>query len=93
MNDLNYYVEKIRKETVIKDDTTLSLALGMKAGSFSQYKTGRAVPSDLIMLRLAEMAKIPFEQALIDVSIWRNKKNPGIQKIWADIGKKLTLKV
>lgn len=90
MNDLNFYVDKIKKETVIKTDSTLAVALGLQAGSFSQFKTGRAIPSDLVMLRLAELAKIPYEKALIDVSIWRNKKDPKIQKIWIEIGEKLT---
>ena len=39
------------------------------------------------MIKLAELAGMPKEEALIDLNLWRSKDKPEVQKIWQRLSK------
>ena len=50
-------------------------------------RSGKNIPSEATMIRLAELAGMPKEEALIDLNLWRSKGNPEINKIWQRVAK------
>lgn len=89
MNNFKTYADKAKKNTIITTDTTLALCIGIRPGSFSQLMRGKTLPTDSTILKLAALAGIPPEVALIDVSIWRNKNNPEALRFWENIRAKI----
>lgn len=87
--EMRSYVEKAQKNTDLNSLSKLSSALGLSQAALSGFLIGRAIPADKTMLKLANLAGIPAEQALIDVSLWRNKDNPEVLAVWLKLQKKL----
>lgn len=46
------------------------------------YKLGQRCPTDTTIIKLAQLANIPVEQALIDLNMWRNSDNPEVLKVY-----------
>lgn len=71
MRTIDDYMDTARKNHGFRSDRELSRALGFRGQAASNWRTKRAWPSDDVMVRLAEMAEIPPEEALLDLCVWR----------------------
>ncbi len=92
MSNFDYYLESAKKSLKISSNNQIARLAGISGASLSAFVTGKALPADETILKIANLAKIPPEKALIDVSIWRNKKNTQALKAWENLSKKLSLK-
>lgn len=70
---IEFYIEKAKEHSGISSDRQLGPVLGMSTAAISQFKTGRALPSDDSMVRLAELAGVDPYIALIDLNSWRSE--------------------
>ena len=87
MRTLREYADLAKQRRGFSSDRSLSLALGPTADIISQYLRGRAWPSEEAMLRLAELAEIPGEEALLDLAQWR--ATASTRPTWQAIAAKL----
>jgi len=65
----------------------LGRELNISSAAMSQLNTGKTIPSEATMIKLAELAGLPKEEALIDLNLWRSKDKPEVQKIWQRLSK------
>ncbi len=73
---LSDYIYKAMNEQETSSERELSKMLG-KAGNFvNSLLSGRSRPSDEVMVKIAELAKVDSQKALIDLNIWRNVGTP-----------------
>lgn len=73
MNFLNY-VEKAKEKNNYKYLSQVSEGLSMTKGAFSFLYNGKGLPTEETVVKLADLAGIDAEEALLDLSIWRAKK-------------------
>lgn len=69
--DLLSYMDRARAVARIPSDRQLAVALGINPNSLRQYRLGLAAPSPRVMLRLADLAGVPPELALLDRAAWQ----------------------
>ena len=70
---IDWYIDLAMIRTGVQSERALGEKAGLAANSLSNYRTGRAFPSDQIMERLAELACADADFALVDLNIWRAK--------------------
>ena len=87
MKTFNEYAEKAIVRYGLTGYNNLARELGMTKSSISMLRSGKNIPSEATMIRLAELAGMPKEEALIDLNLWRSKSNPEINKIWQRVAK------
>lgn len=75
MRTIDQYLDAARSAGELPSDRQLSMAVGVNPGAVNEYRTKRAWPDDATMLKIAELAKLPTDQALIDLNIWRSKNS------------------
>ena len=71
MKNINDYIDLARKKHSLKSDRRLSAALGLSEVAVQRWRAGVSIPSDDTMVKLADMAGISKEQALLELSYWR----------------------
>ncbi len=81
------YASSAIKRFGLRGNNALARELGLDKSSISQFKSGKALPSETTMIKLAELAGLPKEEALIDLNLWRSKDKPELQKIWQHLSK------
>ena len=81
MRTIKDYISEAQKKQGIPSNNKLAAAIGITNGGLSNLYKGKAIPTDETILKLAELAGIPEEEALIDVSIWR-AADPKTKSIW-----------
>lgn len=81
------YTEKAVTRYGLRGQNAVARELGITTASMSQFNTGKAVPSEETMIKLAELAGLPKEEALIDLNLWRSKNDPKRHEIWQRISK------
>ena len=69
--DLPTYLDRARERAGFTSDRQLAVAVGVAQNTLRQYRIGLAAPSPERMLRLAELAEVPAERALVDAFSWR----------------------
>lgn len=84
---IDWYLEKAKDVSGITSNRKLGADLGISEGAMSHFKTGRALPSDATMIRLADLAKVDPYIALLDLNTWRTEGDA--KKAYADILRKL----
>lgn len=67
--------------------------LSITTASMSNFNTGKAFPSEKTMMRLAELAGVEKEKALIDLSTWRAKNDAARFEVWQRISKMIGLQI
>lgn len=67
--------------------SNLARELNLNKATLSYFRNGKALPSEQTMIKLAELAGLPKEEALIDLNLWRSKNNPELNKIWQRLAK------
>ena len=87
MKNFNDYAEKAITRYGLAGLNSLGRELNISSAAISQFNTGKALPSDDTMIKLAELAGLPKEEALIDLNLWRSKDKPEVQKIWQRLSK------
>lgn len=87
--DISTYLETARQKSGLDSNNKLAKCLGISKAAVSAIATGKALPAEDTILKLAKIAKIEPETALIDLAIIRNKKNADIAKHWQNIRAKL----
>lgn len=87
--DLNVYLEKAKAAIKVDSYNKLAQNVGITHAAVSNFLTGKAYPADNTILKLAALAGISPEVALVDVSIWRNKNNPEALRFWENIRAKI----
>lgn len=75
MKTLNDYVEAAKTRTGFKSERKMCEALNLSSNTFNGYRKGK-LPSDETMVKLAKMAHIDPETALLDLNIWRSAGTP-----------------
>lgn len=73
MRDLDWYIQTARANKGFKSDSKLALALNLT--NISIWRTGKSLPSEESMLKLARWAGVPDEIALCDLHVWINEQN------------------
>ncbi len=69
------YLEAAKRRLGATSDRELCRALNVGISTISQWRTRRQWPTDRYMLRLAELAAIDPERALVELNIWRSESN------------------
>ena len=87
MRQLNFYTQKAINRYNLNGQNALAREIGIAGATLSQFLNGKALPSEETMIKLAELAGLPKEEALIDLNLWRSKDKPELQKIWQHLSK------
>lgn len=69
--DIEFYICKAMENGGISSGRKLGLELGLSEASITQFRTGRAFPSDTVMIKLATLAGIDPDVGLLDLNLWR----------------------
>lgn len=86
---LDQLLDGARDARGLKSDAALGRALGITQQTVNNYRTGRAWPSDDVMIKLADMAGVDQNAALLDLNIWRSK-SPEVASAYIAMRDKLT---
>ena len=81
------YAEKAISRYGLTGYNNLAREINITKASMSRLRSGQANPSDSTMIKLAELAGMPKEEALIDLNLWRSKDKPELQKVWQRLSK------
>ena len=87
MRDCAFYIEKALENSNLKNRAELCRILNIKQPSLFTLESGKTNPSEQTLLKLADLAGLPKEEAIIDLGLWRAKNNPELKKIWTRISK------
>lgn len=81
MRTFQDYVFEARRKQEIYSNEKLAKAIGIAGPSLSVMFNNKTLPAEETILKLAELAGIPPEEALIDLQIWK-AKSPEAKSIW-----------
>ena len=76
------YIELAKQTANCKSNRQLAKLLGISNVALAYIENGTNTPTDTTILRLAQLADIAPEQALIDLNMWRNSGNPEALKVY-----------
>lgn len=82
-----WYIDEAKKRSGIQSDRKFSAFIGQSPNWVSQIKTGRALPSDDAMMKMAPLAGVQPWQALLDLCVWRT--NGQTRAVYEDLQKKI----
>ena len=71
MLSLDDYIELALKEAEITSDVKLCHALDLSKSQVSYWRSRKTLPSDETMAKLAKLAKMDVELALLNLGWWR----------------------
>lgn len=87
MKTFDEYTVRAINRYGLAGNNALARELGVNKSSISQMSAGKIYPAESTMIKLAELAGLPKEEALIDLNMWRSKDKPELQKVWQRISK------
>ena len=87
------YTDKAITRFGLRGQNAVAREIGITTASMSNLMSGKILPSDETMLKLAELAGMPKEEALIDLNLWRSKNNPELNKVWQRLSKMIGIAV
>lgn len=87
MQNFEEYAEKAMKRCNINSYNQLAKMLEIKQPSVVIFKSGKKLPSARTMVKLAKLAGVPEEKALMDLAAWANADKPEIADIYLRISK------
>lgn len=88
MRTFQDYVFEARKKKGIYSNNKIAKEIGIAGPSLSVMMNNKTLPSEETLLKIAELADISPEEALLDLSIWR-AKSPEAKSTWENIKKLL----
>lgn len=72
MRNVHDYLEAARDKNRLNSDSKLADMLDVSVSAVSAFRKGKAWPADETIKRLAELAGIPVEEALLELNAWRS---------------------
>lgn len=90
MQNVIEYIDAAREQQHLKSDRALARSLGITATALFRIRAGHGLPSDKTMMRLAALAGVSAEQALMDLNAWRSKGTDA-EAIYQRIGRAVSL--
>lgn len=87
MKSFTDYAERAIVRYNLTGYNNLAREIGITKASMSALRAGKTIPADSTMIKLAELAGMPKEEALIDLNLWRSKDKPELQKVWQRLSK------
>jgi len=82
---------KLAQEKQSLTQNGIAKKIGITSASMSNFMTQKALPSEETILKVAALAGISPERALIDLNLWRAAKSPERLKVWKKISGLLVL--
>lgn len=80
--NIDLYINRALELNNINSERKLARCLDISNSALTLYKLGQRCPTDTTVIKLAQLANIPVEQALIDLNMWRNSDNPEVLKVY-----------
>lgn len=90
--ELADYLDTAKARGNFASDTKLSIAMGSSPAWAHMVRTGKMLPSDEAMLRLADLAGVSPDIALLDLSRAR-AVDPRVRSTWANILQRIAVAV
>lgn len=90
MKTFNDYMLLAISRHGLRGQNALAREIGIKSSAMSHLNTGKALPAESTMIKLAELAGLPKEEALIDLNLWRSAKDPALQTVWLRLAKMIS---
>lgn len=87
MKNFQEYAKTAINRLGLRGNNALARELGIKPAPMSRLIAGKSLPAESTIIKLAELAGLPKENALIDLNLWRSEKNPEIKTIWIRLSK------
>lgn len=78
------YVFEARKKQNIYSNNKLAKEIGIAGASLSVMMNNKTLPAEETLIKIADLAGIPREEALLDLSIW-SAKSDDAKKTWEKI--------
>lgn len=79
------YIYKAIKKQKLTSQNELARLLNISTAHMARLKTNKNLPTEETVLKVAALAGIAPEKALIDLNIWRSKDNPERLLAWTKI--------
>ena len=71
MMTVDDYLDEALKVQGWRYDSDIDRALGSKGNSISHWRTKRTWPSEANIVKIAQLANLDVDQALLDLQIWK----------------------
>lgn len=84
MRDFKNYVERAKKNQDLTSDAKLAQRINITGASLSNMINKKISPSEETLIKIADLAGISREEALLDLSIWR-AKSEDVKNTWEKI--------
>lgn len=68
---LSEYLDRARANHGLRSDRELGRLLGFQGAAISQWRSKRSWPTEENMVRLADLAGVERQQAIIELAMWR----------------------
>lgn len=81
------YVEKAKINQFVKSNNEIAQMLNINNSCITQFCKEKTFPSQETVLKLAALAGVKPEQALIDFNLWKTKDKPNAHRIWQKLAK------
>lgn len=78
------YVFEARKKQNIYSNNKLAKEIGIAGASLSVMMNNKTLPAEETLIKIADLAGIPREEALLDLSIW-SAKSDDAKSTWKKI--------
>ncbi len=83
------YIDKAMQKQSLSQNG-LAHKIGISTACMSKMASSKILPSEETVLKVAALAGISPEQALIDLNIWRAQKDPARLAAWQKISKMIS---
>ena len=90
MKNFNDYMSLAINRQSLKSNNALARELNINNAAMSALFRGKSLPAESTMIKLAELAGLPKEEALIDLNLWRSEKQPEVKTVWLRLSKMIT---
>ncbi len=71
MKTISDYIEAAKNRQGFVTDADLDYALGFKRGMICRFRKETVYPTEQTMIKIADMADISIQQALLELSYWK----------------------
>lgn len=83
------YIYKAIEKQHLNNQNQLCKLINISSAAMADLKNGKKLPSENTVLKVAALAGIPAEKALIDLNMWRAKGDEKRLNVWKNISKML----
>lgn len=86
------YVELAQKKQSLTQNG-VAKKIGITSACMSFYVSGKKLPSEETILKVAALAGVAPERALIDLNLWRSKDSPNRHEVWKKLSKMIQFSI